>query len=117
MLKPGTSKHIAVSVNKESVSKSFFEKLLALHTLQYPTFYKTFYWLLSKILETEFLKKNNTTGTDLSVLHFDQNFRRNFLMNYYYCYYCYYYYYYYHYNNSLFNVDVKKKVQIDDKKN
>ena len=26
----------------------------------------------------EFLEKNKTTGTNLSVLHFDQNFRQNF---------------------------------------
>ena len=31
-----------------------------------------------KILEMEFLEKNNTTGSDSSVLHFDRNFRRNF---------------------------------------
>ena len=35
------------------------------------------FWL-TKIPETEFLEKNNATGNDLSVLHFDQNFRRNF---------------------------------------
>ena len=57
LLKLDIRKHIAVSVNKESVSKNFSEKLLTFHTLQYPAFYKTFYWLLSKILETEFLKK------------------------------------------------------------
>ena len=78
LLKLDIRKHIAVSVNKESMSKSFSEKLLTLHALQYPAFYKTFYWLLSEILETEFLKKNIMNVTDLSVLHFDRNFRLNF---------------------------------------
>ena len=32
-----------------------------------------------KIIETEFLEKSNTTGTDSSDLHFDQNFRHSFL--------------------------------------
>ena len=31
-----------------------------------------------KIPETVFVEKNNTAGTDSSVLHFDQNVRRNF---------------------------------------
>ena len=31
-----------------------------------------------KILEIEFLEKNNVIGTNLSVLHFDENFRHNF---------------------------------------
>ena len=35
------------------------------------------FWL-TEILETKFIEKNNTTGTDLSIIHFDQNFRRNF---------------------------------------
>ena len=30
------------------------------------------------MLKTEFLEKNNATGTDSAVVHFDQNFRRNF---------------------------------------
>ena len=42
-----------------------------------------FHWventfLTSKILEMEFLEKNRMTGTDSSVLNFDQNFRHNF---------------------------------------
>ena len=35
------------------------------------------FWL-TKILETEFLKKNNRTAIDLSIPSFDQNFRRHF---------------------------------------
>ena len=35
------------------------------------------FWL-TKVTEMEFLEKNKTTGTNLSVLHFDQNFRQNF---------------------------------------
>ena len=41
-------------------------------------FIRPFYWLLTKILEKEFLEKNNTTGIDSFVFHFDQNFRRDF---------------------------------------
>ena len=35
------------------------------------------FWL-TKVIEMEFLEKNKTTGTNSSVLHFDQNFRQNF---------------------------------------
>ena len=47
------------------------------------TFCSTFRWLLTKLLEREFLekvKKNSTTGADLSVLYFNQNFRGKFWM-------------------------------------
>ena len=47
---PGIGKHIAVSVNKESVNTSISPVL---------AFFDTFFWLLSKILETKFLEKNN----------------------------------------------------------
>ena len=33
--------------------------------------------ILTKIPETVFLEKNNTTDIDSSVLYFDQNFRRS----------------------------------------
>ena len=57
----------AVSVNiAESENKSN-SKCIS----QVLVFYNTFYWLLTKIFETEFLEKNNTTGTDSSILHFD----------------------------------------------
>ena len=32
----------------------------------------------TEIPKTEFLEKNNTTGTDSFVLHFNQNIRHNF---------------------------------------
>ena len=64
---------LSVSVNEESVNKTslkVYSQVLA--------FYNTFYWLLSKIPEKEFLEKNNITGTNSSFFHFDQNFRRNY---------------------------------------
>ena len=53
----GIKKHIAVSVNKESVNTSI--SLVKKCISPVLAFFDTFYWLLSKILETKFLEKNN----------------------------------------------------------
>ena len=41
-------------------------------------FYNTSSWLVSDILETNFLEKNNTAGTDSSALDFKQIFGLDF---------------------------------------
>ena len=59
----------------KSFSKVFSKRFMKLHRrcsigLNIP-------FQLTKILEMEFLEKNETTGTNLFILHFDQNFKHN----------------------------------------